>query len=180
MLLRLREQVGSYDYPKHQARSAQDANLQMMKETTALVQALIHKHRQAVLAVCENDVPYTAMASYAWHAGGVLIHLSNLSAHKRVLMANPQCSLLIAEPDDGRAEVMSLARLTLNGSAIKLDKAGEVYAAAQTAYLTKLPSSEIMFELPDFDLFHIVPASGRFIGGFGRIYNLDPDDLKQL
>jgi len=151
-----------------------------MKDTTALAQALLHHHRQLTLAVCENDVPYTAMASYAWHAGGILIHLSNLSAHKRVLMANPQCSLLMAEPDDGRAEVMSLARLTLNGSAIKLDKAGEAYAAAQTAYLAKLPSSEIMFGLPDFDLFHIVPTSARYIGGFGRIFNLSADDLKRL
>ncbi len=151
-----------------------------MEDTTALAQALLQQHRQLTLAVCENDVPYTAMASYACHASGILIHLSNLSAHKRVLMANPQCSLLIAEPDDGRAEVMSLARLTLNGSAIKLDKTGEAYAAARTAYLAKLPSSEIMFGLPDFDLFHIVPTSARYIGGFGRIFNLSADDLKRL
>ena len=151
-----------------------------MEENSELVRELLHKHRQAVLAVCEGEVPYTAMTSYAWYQGGALIHLSNLSAHKRVLLANPQCSVLIAEPDDGRAEVMSLTRLTLNGSAVKLDKAGEAYAAAKLAFLTKLPSSEMMFELPDFDLFHIVPTRARWIGGFGRILNLSLDDLKRL
>ena len=134
-----------------------------------------------MFAVCENAVPYTAMASYAWHQGGVLIHLSNLSAHKRMLLANPQCSVLIAELDDGRAEVMSLARLTLNGNATKLDKADQAYAEAQTLPTSpNCPAVEIMFGLPDFDLFHIVPTNARYIGGFGRIYNLSPDDLKQL
>jgi heme iron utilization protein len=144
------------------------------------VRTLIGTHRQATLAVSANDEPHTAMVSYAQHHGGLLIHLSNLSAHKRLLLANPKCSLLIAEPDDGRAEVMSLARVTLNGSAIKLDKATQDYAEAKVAFLAKLPTSDVMFGLADFDLFRIVPSSGRFIAGFGRAFALSTDDLLTL
>ena len=156
------------------------SKIQVMDELFNEVRGFIHKHRQLTLAVCEGNQPYTAMSGYAWHAGGILIHLSNLSAHKRVLRANPHCSALIAEPDDGRAEVMSLTRLTLNGDAALLDKAGSAYADARAAFTARLPGSELMFGLPDFDLFHIAPSSGRFIAGFGRAYNLDLDMLERL
>jgi hypothetical protein len=140
----------------------------------------IGSHRQATLAVSADNEPFTAMVSYALHSGGLLVHLSNLSPHKRLLMANPKCSLLIAEPDDGRAEVMSLVRVTLNGSAIKLDKATQEYEDAKAAFLAKLPTSEVMFGLADFDLFRIVPTGGRFIAGFGRAFVLSTDDLLKL
>jgi heme iron utilization protein len=147
-------------------------------------QNLVRTHRQATLAVSTNDEPFTAMVSYAMseaqHGGGLLVHLSNLSLHKRLLLANPKCSLLIAEPDDGRAEVMSLARVTLNGNAIKLSKETQAYAEAKAAFLAKLPTSEVMFGLADFDLFRITPSSGRFIAGFGRAFGLSSDDLLTL
>ena len=142
---------------------------------------LVRSHRQATLAVSANDEPFTAMVSYAMRqGGGLLIHLSNLSAHKKQLLTNPKCSLLIAEPDDGRAEVMSLARVALNGNAIKLNKETPEYAEAKAAFLAKLPTSEMMFALADFDLFCIVPTSGRFIAGFGRAFGLSTDDLERL
>lgn len=144
------------------------------------LQTFIRTHRQATLAVSADNEPATAMVSYAQHRGGLLIHLSNLSAHKRLLLANPKCSLLIAEPDDGRVEVMSLARVTLNSSAIKLDKSTSDYVEAKAAFLAKLPTSEVMFGLADFDLFRIVPSSGRFIAGFGQAFALSTDDLQMF
>ena len=144
------------------------------------LRTFIHTHRQATLAVCVNNEPFTAMVSYVTHGGGLLIHLSNLSLHKKQLLANPACSLLIAEPDDGRDEVMSLARVTLNGSAIKLDKQTQDYADAQAAFLAKLPTSEMMFALADFDLFRIVPTAGRFIAGFGRAFALDAGQVQAV
>ena len=145
---------------------------------------LVRSHRQATLAVSANDEPFTAMVSYAISEArqsvAFLIHLSNLSAHKKQLLTNPKCSLLIAEPDDGRAEVMSLARVALNGNAIKLNKETPEYAEAKAAFLAKLPTSEMMFALADFDLFCIVPTSGRFIAGFGRAFGLSTDDLERL
>ncbi|NJM42218.1 MAG: hypothetical protein HC853_16480 [Anaerolineae bacterium] len=144
------------------------------------LRTFLRTYRQATLAVSTEDEPFTAMVSYVLHGSGLLIHLSNLSPHKRLLMANPKCSLLIAEPDDGRAEVMSLARVTLNGNAPKLDKATQDYEDAKAAFLAKLPTSQVMFGLADFDLFRITPTSGRFIAGFGRAFVLSTDDLLKL
>jgi putative heme iron utilization protein len=151
----------------------------MTPEDLAALRSFIRDHRQAVLAVSANDEPFTAMSAYVAEPAlrSVLIHLSNLSQHKRMLLANPKCSLLIAEPDDGRAEVMSLARVTLQGSAAKIDKDTADYAQAKALFLAALPASELMFGLADFDLIRINIASGRSIAGFGRAFPFTAEDL---
>ena len=144
------------------------------------VVSFLEKHRQAALAVSAGEEPFTAMVGYAWDAAhtGVLIHLSNLAAHKKQLRENPRCSVLIAEADDGRAEVMSLARVTLQGHAAVLDKASDDYTQAKALFLARMPSAEMMFGLPDFDLFRIAILSGRYIACFGRIMPCLAEDLK--
>jgi hypothetical protein len=143
------------------------------------VRAFILARRQAVLAVCDAGEPLTAMTAYVAEPGlaGLLIHLSDLSPHKRVLLKHPTCSLLIAESDDGRAEVMSLARVMLQGVAAKIEKASDDYEAAKARFLARLPASKLMFDLPDFDLFRITPTGGRFIGGFGRAFAFTAEQL---
>jgi len=143
------------------------------------VRAFILARRQAVLAVCDAGEPLTAMTAYVAEPGlaGLLIHLSDLSPHKRVLLKQPTCSLLIAESDDGRAEVMSLARVMLQGVAAKIEKASDDYEAAKARFLARLPASRLMFDLPDFDLFRITPTGGRFIGGFGRAFAFTAEQL---
>ncbi len=137
-----------------------------------IVRQFIRAHRQATLAVCQSDEPFTAMVAYVaeQNCAALYIQLSDLSPHKRMLLANPRCSLLIAAPDDGRAEVLSLPRVTLQGAAQKLEKASDEYARARAFVLQHMPTSAVLFELPDFDLFRITPTNGRFIGGFGRAF----------
>lgn len=148
----------------------------------AEVRRFILARRQATLAVCEGDEPFTAMTSYVAEPGlsGLLIHLSDLSPHKRMLLANPKCSLLIMEADDGRAEVMSLTRVTIQGVATLIEKASDDYAHAKARFLARLPASKIMFGLPDFDLFRIRPTGGRFIGGFGNAFAFTADQLIEV
>ncbi|MCS6774289.1 MAG: pyridoxamine 5'-phosphate oxidase family protein [Anaerolineae bacterium] len=144
------------------------------------VSTFILNHRVAALAVSSDPAPITAMTSYVpedEHGSRVLIHLSNLSPHKKALLANPTCSLLIAEPDDGRAEPMSLARVSLQGTAIMLNKLSEDYAQAKARFLARFPGSAVMFDLPDFDLFRVTFTEGRFIGGFGRAFAFTADQL---
>ena len=145
------------------------------------LQALIRRHRQATLAVVENGEPFTAMVSYAEESdlGGLLIHLSNLAPHKRQLKANPHCSVLIAAPDPGHGEVLALPRVTLQGVATMIEKDTPDYEQARSRYLSKLPTSTVMFTLGDFDLFRITPLRGRFIAGFGRTYEFTGDEVRE-
>ena len=151
----------------------------MNPDDLAALRSFIREHRQAVLAVSANDEPFTAMTVYVAEPAlrSALIHLSNLAQHKRMLLVNPKCSLLIAEPDDGRAEAMSLARVTVQGNAAKIEKETADYAQAKALYLAASPASELMFSLPDFDLIRISITSGRYIAGFGRAFPFAAEDL---
>jgi putative heme iron utilization protein len=118
----------------------------MMNATdkTAL-SALIRAHRQAALAVLVDDAPLTAMVAYAElpDLSGLLVLLSSLSAHKRALLANPVCSLLICEPDDGAGDVMTRARVSLQGRAHLIARDAGDFAAARDCYLAKLPAGRL-------------------------------------
>ncbi len=149
----------------------------MMNATdkTAL-SALIRAHRQAALAVLVDDAPLTAMVAYAElpDLSGLLVLLSSLSAHKRALMANPVCSLLICEPDDGAGDVMTRARVSLQARAHLIARDAVDFAAARDCYLAKLPAAAQLFALADFDLLCITPTSARFVAGFGRALTIAP------
>ncbi len=111
--------------------------------------------------------------------GGFLLHLSHLAAHTRQLLAAPQSSLLICQPDDGRDDPQTLARITLVGAATPIPIESAAHAAARACYLARLPSAAQLFDFPDFMLFRFLPTEARYVGGFGRIYTLTPEHLRQ-
>jgi putative heme iron utilization protein len=151
----------------------------MITEELANVAALIRNQRQAALATLRDGAPFVSMVAYAPEPdlGGVLLHLSRLAAHTGQLLANPAASLLIAESDDGRDDVQTLARITLVGTAVPLQEAER--AAGRELYLARLPAAAQLFELPDFVLFRFVPSEARYVGGFARAYTLTAEHLRR-
>jgi heme iron utilization protein len=143
-------------------------------EQLATLRALISQQRLATLAVTgQHGTPETALVAYAMDpAGNILLHLSNLSAHKQALLSHPACSLLIHEPDDGRSQPLMLQRASLHGKATLLDKESAAFAHAAECYLTKLPASKMMFSLGDFDLLSIHIKEIRYIAGFGQAFTI--------
>ncbi len=134
------------------------------------IRMLIQQQRQAALAVLSAGEPLAAMVAYAEEddCGAFLIHLSSLSAHKRALASAPRCSLLICEPDSGVDDVQTLARLSVQGDAVLIERTSAAYVSARDCYLRKLPQAQVAFTLPDFDLLRITPVRARFVGGFAQ------------
>ena len=153
----------------------------MLVDELVLVANLVRGQRQAALATIHNGLPNVAMVGYAAEPdfGAVLLYLSRLAAHTRHLLADPAAALLIAEPDDRRDDVQTLARITLSGVAQPIEPGSAAFAAGQACYLARLPAAEMLFSLPDFVLFRVVPREARYVGGFGRIYTLTPALLRQ-
>lgn len=151
----------------------------MKSEELALVAALLRGQRQAALGTLSGGAPFTSMVAYVAEPdfGGVLLHLSQLAPHTRHLLVDSRASLLISESDDGRDDVQTLARITLVGAATPL--AEPEYATARELYLARLPASAPLFEFPDFALFRLVPDEARYIGGFGRVFSLSVEQLRQ-
>lgn len=140
---------------------------------------LIHDHRQAALATLSDGRPSVSMVACVPESGfgGFLLHLSDLAAHKRHLRTDPQCSLLVFEPDDPRIEVLMRKRVALDCTAAVIPKDSPAYAAAKATYLASLPKHAMMFQLGDFDLVRLAPTGGLLNAGFGQAYRLTLDDL---
>lgn len=155
----------------------------MLTDEYPLIARLIRTQRQAALATVDGDgMPSAAMVAYAFEpeTGGLLLHLSTLAAHTRHLLANPHAALLICEADDGREDVQTLARITLHGVVHGVDREAPDYVATRSCYLERLPAAAMLFEFGDFNLFRLIPAGARYVGGFARAYTLTPAHLHEI
>lgn len=148
-------------------------------ESLGWLGAIVRDQRQAALATLAHGAPSASMVAAVPEPGygTFLLHLSELSAHKRNLRADPRCALLLVEAGEGPAEVLQRRRVSLDAVAAILDKQSEDYAAARERYLEALPRHAMMFQLADFDLVRLTVSGGLLNAGFGRAYPVTPADL---
>jgi putative heme iron utilization protein len=150
-----------------------------LQEKTQLA-LLIRSQRWASLATVDNGVPYASMVAYVAEPdfSGFILHLSLLSAHTQHLLAEPRASLIISEPDMGKGDPQTLARVGIQGTVKEMPRAESEYEEARRLYIERLPDSEMLFSFGDFILFRLVAKKARFIGGFARATTLSPSQLR--
>lgn len=149
------------------------------EQTLALI---IRETRIATLGTLHDGEPNLAMVAYIFadDFSAFYIHVSKLGKHTRDMENDPRVSLLIAETDDQRADLQTLARVSLQGIAELLLHDASDYSQIKHQYLKRFPEAKPMFSMGDFNLWKITPKSGRFVAGFGRAFNLVPDALKRV
>jgi len=136
----------------------------------------------AALGTLHKGQPYVSMVPFALLPGGTdfIIHVSQLAAHTKDMLASPQVSLLVIAPPVSGVTAQELARITVQGEAMQLAGGTPGHDAAKTAYLARFPQSEMMFGFSDFSLFAIVPESIRFVGGFAQATTLSPETFAEV
>jgi hypothetical protein len=153
----------------------------MDADATALLARLIRGVRVAALGTLRQGAPLVSMVAILPEPdfGAVCLRVSRLAWHTQDMLADPRVSLSIAEPDDGRADPQTLARVALRGEATKLSGAGEEFEHLKTTWLARFPESAVTFELADFGFWRVVPRDARFVAGLGRTFNLSPESLRR-
>ena len=102
------------------------------------------------------------------HAGQPVILISDIAEHTKNIEADPRVSLIV-QPYSPDMQVTG--RVTVIGRAERLaDK-----APLGPRYLRYFPQAAQYFAMHDFNFYRIVPLKVRWIGGFGRIFWIDPD-----
>ena len=152
------------------------------KDETAAAAALLREQRWAALASLGRDGrPLASMVAYALEPdlSALYLHLSRLAAHTGNLLAAPEASLAVSEPDPGNGDPQTLARITVGGRVEEVARGGEDYRRGRHLYLKRLPDAEPLFEFTDFVLFRLVPDEARFVGGFGRAVTLSAAELRR-
>ena len=154
----------------------------METDTREQPRLLIETSQFAALGTLQAGAPYVSMVLYAASPdlGAFYIHISGLAAHTRNILADPRVSLMIQESSDDDRDPQTLARISIQGTAVEIDAEGDEFEIAQSAFLERNPQTERNFGLGDFRLFEIQPDHARFIGGFGRILDLSKEDLQQI
>jgi len=144
--------------------------------------ALLEEHRWAALAtIGMRGKPEASMVAYAVDEkrDALYLHLSQLAAHSRNLLRNPDASLVISETDGGEGDPQELARVSLFGRVTCLERDEAGYAEARLRYLHRLPTAEPLFDFADFRLFRFTIYTARFVGGFAQAHSYDAADLAE-
>lgn len=139
--------------------------------------ALLAKERVGTLStqsVAMPGYPFGSLTPYALDAQGrPLILISALSQHTLNIRANPRVSLLVY--DTAHPDVHDAPRLTWVGRAVPVPP-GDPQPKAR--YLQRFPEAKRFFQAHDFTLYTLTPVRGYYIGGFGRIFWIEPEDLQ--
>jgi hypothetical protein len=120
----------------------------------------------------ETGHPYASLVLVATEPDGAPIFLiSNLAEHTRNLQNDMRASVLFDGTGD-LADPLTGGRVTLIGEA--RPAAGPV---ALRRFLARHPSAEGYAGFADFAAYRLEPSRGHYIGGFGRIVDLEPARL---
>jgi putative heme iron utilization protein len=147
-----------------------------------LLAQIMRNTRLASLGTLRDNVPFVSMVGFvpAQDFSAFYVHVSRLAQHTMDMLKDKHISLMIAETDDGRADPLSLARVSIRGVVEILPRGEPGYLPIKSMYMERFPASEHLFKLGDFELWQIIPKGARYIAGFAKAYNLTPESLKKV
>ena len=150
-------------------------------EARQLLARLIRGERVAAIGTLRDGTPLVSMVLYTVSPDflSFYIHVSRLAQHTQGLMQDPRVGLMIGEADSGKKNPQLLARLSIRGEALEVAPGSPDYEVVKSAYLGKYPDAAFNFTLPDFCLYRLRPLGARFVGGFGRVFDLAPPDFRR-
>ncbi|MDJ1006626.1 MAG: pyridoxamine 5'-phosphate oxidase family protein [Paracoccaceae bacterium] len=102
--------------------------------------------------------------------------ISELSPHTEALRAAPRASLLLGEPG-GRGDPLTHPRITLAVDAAFVPRGTETHSALRMHWLARRPKSKLYIDFADFHLVRLHPRAALLNGGFGKAFELAPEDL---
>jgi putative heme iron utilization protein len=150
----------------------------MNRELMFVLRQLLHNRTIAALGTLHHGAPFVSMVPYAVaRDGSLILHVSQLAAHTRDMLDNPDVSLLVTESEAAGKMPQALARVTVQGRAQLIDRDSEKHTEARDVYLARFPDAAQLFEFSDFSIFIIKPVSARLIAGFGQAVTITGDDF---
>ena len=147
-----------------------------VKQAAADSRGLVRSALKGALATIHKATghPYASLVLAATEPDGTPVFLiSRLALHTQNLLSDSRATLLV--DGTGNAEdPMTGARCTLIGRAQPTQS-----ATARARFLARHPAAEGYADFADFAFYALQLERAHFIGGFGRIVDLDAADLLQ-
>lgn len=156
------------------AQVNKSSELPAKSEIAASARALMRRAFKGSLATIQggSGYPYASLITLATDPAGAPIFLiSKLARHTANLAQDPRASIMVDETG-ALADPLQGARLTFYGRAEPTSEEG-----VGRRFLARHPEAAFYAGFPDFGFWRLRVAGAHFIGGFGRIFDLDPNDL---
>jgi putative heme iron utilization protein len=126
--------------------------------------------------------PFVSMVPFAIdpEAGCLVIHVSLLAPHTRNLLSNPAVSVMVMQAEVVGEPVHALPRVSMDGTAARLQPQSPSWLAARDVYLARFPEAEPMTHMGDFNFVVIHLTAARQVAGFGTARPLEAEDLASV
>lgn len=139
----------------------------------ALARSLVSETRYAALGVQHPDtaVPFVSRVAIALISNRLTTLVSDLATHSLALKSVPDAGLMLSEPGL-KGDPMTHPRLSLAVRATFCDDKSHVQE-----WLSFHPKSKLYVDFADFRFVEFEVLTGSLNAGFGRAYNLLPQDI---
>ncbi|KMK66368.1 HugZ family protein [Puniceibacterium sp. IMCC21224] len=148
-------------------------------EARQLAQSLISDARFGALATRDpaTSAPMVSRIGVVPGPDGLPLSLvSDLSQHSRALKSDPVCALMLGEPGE-TGDPLTWPRLSLQGTARFIRHGTPDHATLAAHYLTHQPKAKLYIGFADFSLLRFDISAAFLNGGFGKAFELTPQDL---
>ena len=145
-------------------------------DPVSVTRSLLRRSRQGALAtlVAKTGSPYCSLVAVASHPdASPLLLISRLALHTQNILADNRVSLMLDERAPG--DPLQGARIMLSGRAVAASDDDK--PLLRRRYLAAHPSAEMFVDFTDFGFFRVALDSIHLVAGFGRIVDLEPDNV---
>ncbi len=143
-------------------------------DKTAAPRLVLRSAKTGALGTIDQNTghPYVSYATIATSIYGAPIFLtSDLALHTQNIRKDPRISLMVHEAGYS-GDPLALGRTSLVGTADF-----DISAVERQRYLSRNPEAAGYAEFADFHFFSMRIEMIHFVGGFGRIYEVDPAEF---
>jgi putative heme iron utilization protein len=152
------------------------------ESSPTIYEPFLDSFRSLILGtVDEAGFPETSYAPYLRDAQkNFYILASDLATHTTNLLTHPKASILFIEDEDKSPQIFGRRRLSFSCHVQEIDRSDRTWETT-IAQLQEIHGERVALiaSLPDFHLFKLTPFRGRFVQGFGGIYDLSGDGMAQ-
>ena len=159
-----------------------EPNKSVIRETDddarRLAKSLVRTARFGAIAALQPETghPLASRVAVASDLDGTPVILaSTLSGHTSAILNDARCSLLAGEP--GKGDPLAHPRITLFCSAERLEHDGVSHLRVRKRYLARHPKAALYADFGDFAFFRLNVVGASLNGGFGKAFELGPEDL---
>ncbi len=165
--------------PKNNAQQEEIRRERLQSRLEPEVREFRDSRQTLQLATISADgIPNATYAPFAFDSKAYYILVSDLAAHGQNLKKNRNVSILMIEDESECKNIYARKRLTFDTRAELVEKQTEGWTQGVKALKARFGEIiDNLSQLGDFNLYRLVPESGRYVKGFGQAFVISGTDM---